>query len=143
MTVIAWDGKTLAADKLACRGSIIEITTKLYEGRGGYALSFAGEAPKGMAMVKWFNDGAKPEEWPKFQKDDDFVTLVCASREEVVVYFDQPEPLSFDNKFNAWGAGSPYAIGAMAAGKSAREAVEIANNHCCDCGMGVDSVELK
>jgi hypothetical protein len=143
MTVIAWDGKTIAADRLVSCGGIIQETKKLYEGVNGCTLSFSGEGAKGLMMVAWFNDGADPDKWPEFQRGDNYVALIVADSQGVDVYYDEPVPTTFTNNFNAWGAGAEFAIGAMAAGKTAEEAVIIANDHCTGCGRGVDVIELN
>lgn len=43
-----------------------------------------------------------------------------------------------DMPFWAAGSGADYAMGAMAAGKDAKEAVEIACRFDINCGLGVD-----
>ena len=67
MTVLAWDGHTLAADKRAVMGTMILTTTKIF--RVGDALvGYAGDACFGEEMVAWFKRGAKPEDFPSSRK---------------------------------------------------------------------------
>ena len=42
----------------------------------------------------------------------------------------------------AIGNGAEFALGAMVAGKTSEEAVEIACQLCPDCGMGMDKLVL-
>jgi hypothetical protein len=137
MTVIAWDGKSIAADKLVAYGDIERTTEKLVMFGTG-VLTYTGEVTKGLELTEWFEKGRKKEDWPEFQKTDDYAQLIYADGEHVEVFYQEPTPVVLKGGFHAWGAGAKYAIGAMAAGKTAEEAVIIANDNCTNCGRGVD-----
>jgi ATP-dependent protease HslVU (ClpYQ) peptidase subunit len=140
MTVIVWDGKTLAADKMVSCGDTLHTTTKVFK-HGADIVAFCGTLSKGLALKKWYLDGAKTEEYPKFQDTEDFSVLIVASGGKVNEYLDQPIAISLEDKFSAWGNGREFAIGAMSAGADAVKAVEITSYHCGGCGRGVDSFE--
>jgi len=142
MTVIAWDGKSIAADKLVAYGDIERTTEKLVI-TGTGVLTFTGESTKGLELIEWFKNGRKKGDWPEFQKTDDFAVLIFADSDRVEVFYQESTPDVMKGGFHAWGAGAKYAIGAMAAGKTAEEAVLIANEHCTNCGRGVDSFSLN
>lgn len=141
MTVIAWDGKSIAADRRAERGGVVCIATKLIKGRDGWMLATCGRMDQGIALKNWFNDGAEPKTYPAFMKDDD-TTLIAIKGKQVRVWESLPEPSSYNDKFSAWGSGAEFAIGAMAAGATALEAVKIAGKHCVTCGNGYDVIHF-
>lgn len=142
MTVIAWDGKSIAADKMSARGDLISTVTKMVEGRDGYFVATCGSTIKGLILIDWFNDGAKKEDLPDFQKTDDWVWLIAAKKGELLIYCQEHKPMTIEDQFCAWGSGCEFAIGAMSAGATAYQAVEIASKHCGTCGQGVDVFRL-
>ncbi len=142
MTVIAWDGKSVAADRRAERGAIVCIATKLWKGRDGWILATCGRMDQGIMVKNWFNDGADPEKYPEFMEDDD-TCLIAIKGKQVRVWESQPEPGTYRDKFSAWGSGAPFAIGAMAAGATPLEACKIAGKHCVSCGNGYDVIHFE
>ncbi len=70
MTVIVWDGKTLAADKQATNSGLKRKVTKIYKIHGDL-VGFSGDFDYAFAMKKWFEGGARVEEFPKHQEDND------------------------------------------------------------------------
>lgn len=143
MTVIAWDGESLAVDKLACNSGYGSKVKKGKRLSSGEVAACCGDHEHALILVKWYEDGCNPETWPKFQATDDWTRLVIASKNKVKFYEKEPVPQTMDDKFQAWGSGRDYALGAMAAGATAKEAVKIANNLCIYCGKGVDVFSLK
>lgn len=144
MTVIAWDGKVLAADKQSTSAGLRTTTTKLRRLLSGEVLAYCGDADSGRAVAEWYADGADPAKWPKCQSDkDDWARLIVGSRNGIKVYERQPYGMPIEDKFIAWGSGRDFAIGAMARGASAVEAVKIAMRFDTGCGMGIDKVRLK
>lgn len=144
MTVIAWDGKTLAADKQSSYGSLPAITTKVFRIRN-HLVAGSGDTARIIEMRKWFEDGADPAKLPAFQTDEaKFVDLMVVDPAGgLMVYSNGPLPSFIQNQFWATGSGRDFAIAAMHCGKTAREAVEIASLFCTGCGQGVDSLELE
>ena len=68
---------------------------------------------------------------------------VVASRSGLRWFDGGPNGIACRDAFAAFGCGGDIAIGAMAAGASAEEAVEIANIHHVECGLGVDVFKLR
>lgn len=64
MTVIAWDGCTLAADKRASSGGIARTVTKI-ERHEGCLIAMTGCWDTGAEMREWFKAGADPEKFPE------------------------------------------------------------------------------
>lgn len=143
MSVVAWDGRTLAADKQATSSSKIAVVTKIRRLTSGEVVAWTGSADCGLLMAKWYEDGADPEKWPDFQKDKDAWTrLIVASSTGAKFYEQRLVAIPVEDKFMAWGAGQDFALGAMAMGADARRAVEVAIRYSDSCGCGVDSFEV-
>ena len=145
MSVVAWDGKTLAADKLGLYGCVTSATTKLFYSNNGGAVAFVGTLENGLALVDWYMRGSNKDEWPDSQKDDNNWSVLIVAEPGVAVHFYErlPFPQKVEDRFCAWGSGKEFAIGAMAMGADAKTAVEVAIAHCDSCGIGVTSIEVN
>ena len=141
ITVIAWDGHTLAADKMACCGDTAVTCTKLRRVEDK-VFAWCGGRGEGQGLIAWYLDGADKDKFPAFQKTDDWALLVIAAPGGVVFYERTPEPIACEDPYGAWGSGREVALGALAMGADARRAVEVASLHTHTCGLGVDAFEL-
>lgn len=142
MTTIAWDGKTLAADRRTSFGSRITTVTKAHR-VNGHLVAGAGITAQINEMIVWFRDGANPATFPAAQRGDDAVSLlVITPAREVHLYCNTPYPLVIEDKFTAIGSGSEFALAAMHCGKSAVEAVEVAAVFDSATGGGVNILHL-
>lgn len=137
MSVIAWDGSTLACDQLGTRDSICYKSTKMRV-HNGVAVAWAGIHQYGLILADWFFNGADPEKWPKFQSGDDWVKLIVVKDGVAYEYEQEPFMVRVESGYRAWGSGGEIAIGAMGYGASADEAVRVATENCPTCGLGVD-----
>jgi 20S proteasome alpha/beta subunit len=144
MTVVAWDGKTLAADKRASYGGMICTVTKIFR-VGDLLVGGAGELPFVLAMVEWVRNGRKVDEFPADQrgKDDWQPLLVIEPGGAPLLYERTPCPVRYEQPCIAIGSGREYACAAMHCGKSAREAVDVAIALDSACGNGIDTLELQ
>ncbi len=143
MTVIAWDGKTLAADKQCTNAGHPMVVTKIHRMPDGI-LGFIGNGGHASALLQWFQNGCIRENWPNKIGDDTAGVVFITNGGEVRGYSgdDGPHYIIYENKFIAFGAGRDYALAAMHLGKTAREAVELACLLDTSCGMGIDALEL-
>jgi hypothetical protein len=142
MTVIAWDGKTLAADKLSMRDGLRATVTKIHWVYGDL-VGFAGEAVFGLQMVQWIREGSKPVDFPASQRGDDWVPIIVITKDRrILVYERTPYPLRIEEPFYAIGSGRELATMAMKCGKGAEEAVLLTNELTAYCGNGVDTLTL-
>lgn len=141
MTVIAWDGKTLAADRQSTCGEIRLIKTKLRRLDNGLVAATAGDSDSGLVLLEWLENGSDPDKWPAFQNTADWVILIVWKNGKVYAYNQRCVPMLVEDPYMAWGSGSAFALGALAMGATAAQAVEAANKHCTSCGFGFDSVE--
>jgi 20S proteasome, alpha and beta subunits len=144
MTAIAWDGKTLAADKRMGFGSEFATVTKIHR-IDGCLVGWAGESALGKAMIDWFRNGAKPEAFPATQRDKDRLgsLLVIRSNGEIHHFAAEPFPLVVEDKVYTIGSGSEFASAALYLGHDARRAVEVACALDMNCGNGIDTLELE
>jgi ATP-dependent protease HslVU (ClpYQ) peptidase subunit len=143
MTTIAWDGKTLAADKLVSFGGLPRTVTKIFR-VGSVLVGIAGNAAEGYDMIEWVRGGCKAEDFPASQRDkDSWVSCLLVSDRELALYERAPKPIVIEDGFFACGSGRDFAMAAMHIGKSAREAVEIASLFDISTGNGVDVLELS
>lgn len=138
MSVIAWDGKTLAADKQLTQGSTRRITTKIWK-HGSVMIAGIGIMTDTLAVKDWLLSGGKPDDFPiPSDKDHPAGVYVINKNGSIGCYEGTPYPIILEDKKFADGSGGAYAAGAMSHGASAREAVEIACRHDIQCGMGID-----
>lgn len=148
MTVLAWDGISLAADKQATEGGLRHLTTKIKrieKGKfKGYLMGGAGCTSQANMMMSWFESGANAQYFPQYQDTEELSAqlLVIAPTGEILRFDFNPIPIVFNDDFYALGNGRDVALGAMAMGATAEIAVKVASDLCSGCGMGVDVLDL-
>lgn len=143
MTCVAWDGKTLAADKRATSNGLISTVTKIYR-VGDLLVGGSGEPAFIGAMLEWIRAGRAPANFPASQRDkDDWQPILVIERGvSPALYERTPHPIRFEQGHVAIGSGRDYARAAMHLGCTARAAVEVAIALDCGCGNGIDTLEL-
>jgi hypothetical protein len=90
---------------------------------------------------RWFEAGRKPEAAPEFF--DGFAAIVVYPGPTVRHYDAHLEELTIYGDFFAIGGGRDFAMGAMAAGKSAGEAVTIACQFDIGSRAPVEAFEIE
>lgn len=145
MTVIAWDGKTLAADRESS-GTYVKFGSARKIGRAvdGSLYGIAGEAAFNRELERWFLCGAVPEAFPEVQRDkDDHSTLLWITLSGAVKVIQRsPYPIELLDTQYAIGAGKEAAMAVMLCGHDAIKAVEIASLVCVGCGNDIDALTL-
>lgn len=126
MTTIAWDGKTLAVDSYVNQGDIItdKDGIKIFYDVGDYhAAAIAGLLIPLGDFVEWLK-GEKEKDHPKADGE----IVVVDSNGDAYSFFpdDSHNPTQRRMSPYATGSGRKLAIGAMEAGATAIEAIEIA-----------------
>lgn len=147
VTVIAWDGSTLAADRRVTIGGVTFESTKVrcVEGPRGLALvALCGEGARIERLMEWYSAGADPATYPT-RKDDDWSALVCITRDDkgqcrIERFEGSGYALIVDSHLYADGGGRDAAMGAMLCGATAVRAVEITSQLIGSCGNGYDAV---
>lgn len=140
MTTIAWDGTTLAADKQITWGGTPIVTTKLHRARSteGHRVIFgcAGKSFEIQAFVDWLKGFRN---MPVLTEID----FLCVDASGQVWCANQAlQWLPVHSKQWAIGSGADYALGAMAAGVNAVQAIKIASRLDVDTGLGVNSLRF-
>lgn len=146
MTTIAITSTDIAADGMRTWGDEIRglAFEKLRIDREHKRIyGFTGTCALIDVMIKWHQDGANAESLPKQPTSDDHSwTLVVVDAQGVHKYTSTcPYVESFDAPIG-FGAGGEMALGAMLAGKSAREAVEIVAGQCNHTGGRIQSINI-
>ena len=145
MTVIAWDGKTLAADKQSTICGNPATVTKIYRVPGGM-VAFSGSGSHAMELLTWFKAGRDPATYPRCRsadQEDGAGSLFISDQREIHLYSHvSPFCEVLEQRFYARGAGRDYALAAMHLGHDARTAVEVACALDNTCGRGIDTLEL-
>jgi hypothetical protein len=146
MTTIAWDGKRLAGDKQRSWNSTPLAVTKVFRlehpmtiGNVPEVVLFgcAGDSPSIIHFERFARHGGD-----KPVMTDMNVLLVDAHG----ACWAGGHELAFTPvglRHFAVGSGADFAIGAMARGATAREALDIAATYDTNTGMGVDVLELE
>lgn len=139
MSVIVWDGKTLAADRQATSGNLARTTTKIFR-HGDLLFGGAGTHTALEALREWVMGGCDKTKFPTMPVDGNNIPhlWVINRNGHIAKFEDSPYPITYADKVFAEGSGRDFAYGAMAMGADAVRAVEIANQYDVHCGGGVD-----
>lgn len=143
MTVIAWDGETLAADRRITSGFGIHGTITKIGRFGDVLVGMSGALSHALEMAKWVGEGADPEKFPKpFGETGDI--LVVHPDGSLTEYCGCPTAMRMVpfKGGHAIGSGGTEARVALYLGKSAIEAVEIACLFDASCGNGIDTLRF-
>lgn len=143
MTVIAWDGRTLAADKQSTIQGLGFTVTKIFRVPDGL-VGFMGSASHVAALLPWFCGDRDPMAWPQPHAPNESADVLHITAAGIQVYCgtNGPRPEKLEDRFVAMGAGRDYAMAAMFLGHDARRAVEVACALDIHCGKGIDTLTL-
>lgn len=146
MTVIAWDGKSIAADRQRSGENIVfdggcKIKTQALEDGSIKAVVSQGATDVGLWLKAWVLAGERIEDFPK--NTDDYTMVIVATKASLYAYMRSPIKIQFpSSKYMAWGAGNELALGALAMGATAEQAVKIACQYSSSCGFGCDVIHF-
>jgi ATP-dependent protease HslVU (ClpYQ) peptidase subunit len=136
MTTIAYRDGVLSADSLvtnmACKVGTFE---KLFDDKEDNHYGCIGEVQDLIAFRKWKRGCS---EKPKVSED--FCALMVDKNNNLWIYEDKLIPRKMECEYYAIGSGYEFALGAMANGASAYEALEAAIKH--DCYSGGEIVSM-
>jgi hypothetical protein len=139
VTVIAWDGTTLAADRRACGNGQLFSMRKVFR-VGDLLVGVCGYGDKVPEFVAWVEGGRSAEAYPKNDDSHSFTALVIEKSGRFLQYERTPYPMVVEELQHTIGSGRDHALTAMYLGKTAAEACELAARFDEGCGNGVDSV---
>lgn len=144
MTIVAWDGHTLAADRMGDAGGLRRTITKVFRLDDGSLFGSCGSSSHMMEMLDWIKRGYPPSEVPPFQRTEDYQGVILVKPDATVWVWGQgPYPFKMEDPYTAMGHGRDFAIAAMYLGKKAVDAVNIACMFDPSCGMGCDWFYLE
>lgn len=139
MTVIAWDGKTLCTDQQANDGSMKWEAEKAWyvtNKATGKICIVTGVGTLGyiIQLRDWFASGMETA----LDITPNMAELIVVDDEGLCVFSGEKtySPVRLKAPM-AFGHGREYAMGAMAMGANASDAVTIANEYSLHCGKGV------
>lgn len=141
MTVIVWDGETLAADRQSSHQNLRRSVTKISK-HGDLLIACSGTYTAAQAVKAWLVSGAEVEDFP-FARVDEHTAVIAINKEGQILRFeDSPFPVVLNDKIIAEGTGRDFALGAMAMGADAAKAVEIACVYDIYSGGGIDRLKF-
>lgn len=143
MTVIAWDGKTLAADKRGTNCGMAYTVTKIHRVRGEL-VAFSGSGSHAAELLEWFKGERRPEDWPRRADAEEAAGMLVIDKNRRILQYawNSPQPEIIESPFFARGCGRDYAMAAMHLGCDARKAVEVACVFDTGCGNGIDTLSI-
>jgi 20S proteasome alpha/beta subunit len=144
MTTIAWDGKTLAADRRATGdGAIPGRVKKIFRTADNRLLGIAGCFTVAMRMVSWLSVTPDMRRGrPAFDSEEDFTLLEVMKGGRIWVHGPSGS-FRVRNRIYAIGSGQQYAVMAMHLGCTAVNAVKHTIKFDENSGFGVDFLHLK
>lgn len=151
MTTIAYRDGILAADRLAqLDGAVSGLVTKVQVpvADGIYrAVGIAGTLAELQRVMWWANTenefGDTPQALPPPKLSAGTVALLIDASGDVGYLEEDAEALiTIDAPFHARGSGREFALGAMAQGATAIEAVQVAARFDTKTGGGVDWINV-
>lgn len=142
MTTIAWDGTSIAADRL-CGGRY--TVAKLWRLPDGSVIGGAGLYDDIVEVVHWLASGAREDEKPRLAPREESSDLLLIDPEGRPHWLTWPHlrRVPIVEPYEAIGSGSEYALGAMAMGASAKRAVQIASRFDPSTGRGVTVAKVR
>ena len=144
MTVIAYDGTTLASDRMVSfeDGSYFE-TTKVFRRDDGTIFGVAGEGPCAQEVQDWFMHGGNPSDFPDCDPAKDHVELLYISPNELPMYLlNSAHPIPVESLYFAIGCGAQAALVLMDMGLTAELAVQKVCERNLLCGGGPDVLRV-
>ena len=143
MTTIAYKNGELAFESRVSEDE--EIVGSMVKGTRGkrHLAAAAGDSDVIQLFLLWVASGFEKKHKPKLEEDEDFTGWAIDSSGRLTEYTKSLKPLRYKADFYAIGTGAAYAKGAMAAGCTAREAVEIAIQFDKNSGHPIHMYNIK
>lgn len=142
MTVIVWDGTTLAADRRACASGFTYSVSKIAR-IDGCLVALSGYFGRFGLYKTWLASGRAPDLLPPRPADDrEWSQVLVIHRDGLIERFEggSSAPIIVEETWHAMGSGRDYAAAALHLGCDAVRAVEVASALSEECGNGVDTL---
>lgn len=141
MTTIAIKDGVIAVDTLIMGDLPYGNGRKLGRSKDGWWLAGSGRAAVTMNAIRWASTrslGRLRTPWKGLPDDWEKSSLLALNAEGRMFFFEGHGPVEFDAPYVAEGSGSHLAMGAMAMGATAVEAVLVAMAHDPNTGGNVE-----
>ena len=141
MTIICYKDGVLAADSNVTEGDMAYgLMRKIIRSPKGILAGAAGDASVISSFLRWVALGMKAHGKPKIDGELDGMII----RQNGAIFFFESNlvPFKVSSPFHAAGSGQQMGIGAMAADKSAVEAVAIVCQRIITCGGPLQALRL-
>ena len=147
MTSIAFVKNTMASDSIITDGCDIVGSVAKIKKVKGYLIGACGDGD----VAAWFLDNFTPDIITKkhriappvsMTKEDEFEGIIVTPKGKIYLYTSKFMLLPISAKYIATGSGQPIALGAMAVGASAIEAIKVCIKHDKNSGGRVQSIKL-
>lgn len=132
MTVVVWDGRSLAVDSHSSDGKAKTPATKVWLHRGCVRLTGAGHLASILEVKDWYERGGEVDEYPKCQQGPRQCVFIVMDRQAAWRFESSPHAIEMTGPF-AYGAGAEFAYGALHMGATAEQAVEAAITYSPYC----------
>ena len=148
MTTIAWDGITLAADRCSWSGGVRRRVKKVFKIRmtdgEDYLVAFCGSGEFAHVVMEWMKGKRKSApDCRDFGVDpESSCAVVIDQKHRVFLLGARLMYMRMEERIFANGAGHEFAWGALEAGATAKQAVEIAAKRSDFSALGVDCVRF-
>lgn len=142
MTTIVATREAFYSDTRATRGNGFFNTRKIFS-KDGFLVAASGSSAAGLKFMEWLFGGQQASEMPEFEEDEWFTALVLDPDGIIAIWEKSLAPILMLDDYYAIGSGSDYARGAMEAGASPQEAIEIAMRLDPGSGGQVDVVRAQ
>lgn len=139
MTVIAWDGTTLAADRRAVLYGHTVATAKMKR-VGDSLVAWSGTQCQAGKYIAWLEAGRDPATYPEQVKEAEAYLVVISPGGIIERFESTGYPLVVDQQTFACGSGRDFALAALHLGCDARRAIEVACALSNECGNGIDTL---
>lgn len=127
MTTIAYRDGVMAADSQTTAGEVRRgATRKVFQLLDGSLVGFSGGLSEIGPAVQWFAEGKLPYKRPRLPEDASLLVIEASPSGEVSYYRHNLIPQLTVAAFHAIGSGNEFALGAMAMGANAQQAVAVA-----------------
>lgn len=139
-TIVYRDGVMAGDSQVTAYHTITGHQRKIHRVKG-HLIGCCGRASEVKAFLDWFEKGWRKEDKPK--NIDDFSAITVNENGDVHRWDENLIPYSKNEAYVVIGAGSDIAIGALAQGATAGEAVQAAIEHDVFTGGEVHTLKLK
>ena len=144
MTTIAYRDGVMATDTLAVGGDLYRgKVRKIQRLEDGSLLGIAGDAGYHCFFEKWLLNKPTWENRPRLPENSDISLLFVRRDGRIFHSAERLVLVEVETEFIAIGSGGDLAMGAMGAGSTARQAVEIAARFDCFTGGNIDEFRLS